>query len=140
MKMLSLVSLTVLAAAVFSLSARGEEPDPSQIARLAPQLQALLKDLLKAADGDAADPAPAAPFAPAAVTPSTPTASSRPATASGTSLASAAHGARSSRTSPGSTALHTSSLRTGHLGASPTLTGAPRWNDDEWRQIFPQKK
>lgn len=140
MKMLSLVSLTVLAATIFSFSARGEEPDPSQIAKLTPQLQAMLKDLLKAADGDAADPAPAAPVAPAAVAPSTPTTPSRPAPASATSATSTAHSARSPRTSLGSTSLQTSSLRTGHLGASPSLTGAPRLNDDEWRQLFPQKK
>jgi hypothetical protein len=135
MKMLSLVLLTVLAATVSSLPARGEEPDASQVAKLTPQLQAMLNDLLKAADGDAAAPAPAAPVAPAAATAPPTTSSARPSTATSTSLSS-----RPSSTSLGSTSLHTSSLRTGHLGASASLSGAPRMNDDEWRQLFPQKK
>ncbi len=144
MKMLSLVLLMVFAATVFSTPARGEEPDASQVTKLTPQLQAMLSELLKAADGDAADPAPAAPVAPAATPAPPPTASARPSAATSTqgatSLTSTSAASHPSGTSLGSPSLHTSSLRTGHLGAAPSLTGAPRMNDDEWRQLFPQKK
>ncbi|HSI14699.1 MAG TPA: hypothetical protein VK961_21785 [Chthoniobacter sp.] len=139
MKMLSLVSLTVLAFAVFSPSAHADEPDAAQIAKLVPQLQAMLNELMKANGGEAMDPAPATPAAPAAPTPAA-TTTFTPTTSATTALPSTAHTSRSSRTALGSTALQTSSLRTGHLGPSPSLTGAPRLNDDEWRQLFPQKK
>lgn len=137
MKILSLVSLMVLTVTVLSQPARGDEPDAAQIAKLTPQLQAMLNELLKAADGDATDPAPAAPTAPPPATPAHLSVSTAPATPS---LTSPASGSRSPRTALGSTMLQTSSLRTGHLGSSTSLSGAPRWNDDEWRQIFPQKK
>ena len=121
MKTLSLVSLIVLSTTVLSLSARGEEPPVSQTVKLTPQIQAMLAELLKAADAD-----------PAAEDSST----GNPATASATA-------APAEKIKPPlSTALHTNSLRTGglstgSLGGHGTLDGAPRMTKEEWRQMFP---
>jgi hypothetical protein len=133
MKMLSLTSALLLATTVFSLTARGDEPPVPQAAQLTPQIQAMLAELLKAADADAApETAPTAPPT-APVPPSAPTTPAAPATT------------QKAKAAP-STALSTGSLRTGgltpsgSLGGHGTLGGAPRLTDDEWRQQFPVRK
>jgi hypothetical protein len=129
MKMLSLASLTVLAAMALHPSARGDEPAALQANPLTPQIQAMLAELLKAADIDPASPPQPTP-APAASTTSP----------NATGPAPAPSNPSATKMIPSSNALHTGSLRTGHLGSSGSLTGAARMSNDEWRQLFPQRK
>ena len=125
MKMLSLASITVFCAALLS-PARADEP---QAIKLAPQIQAMLAELLKTADGEPApDAAPANP-APAPDAATAPTAKA-PVSASNQPV----------------TSLRTSSLRTGGLMTSASLGGhglsggTPRLTAAEWRQQFPVRK
>lgn len=100
----------LLATAALSLSAHGDELETPPVGKLTPQMQARLLQLLRAGDSQAIESAQ-------------PSGSLQPL-----------------RMSPVSTALRTGSLRTGRLATSGSLTGAPRLNDDEWRQLFPQRK
>lgn len=119
MKTLSRVSLLLLlTTTALTLSAHGDELDNPQMGKLTPQMQARLRQLLGAGEVGSIDPASSA--------------SASSSTASG--------GSRSPKTWPVSTALHTGSLRTGHLATSGTLTGGPRLNEDEWRQLFPSRR
>lgn len=122
--MLSLLSATVFGLASLSAPTRA---DDSEVIKLTPQIQAMLSQLLKAADADAAEEAkPDSPSSTPAPTPE-------------------AAGSQQPKASPLSTALRTSSLRTGGLATSTLgghglLGGAPRLTNEEWRQLFPVRK
>ena len=115
MKMFSRASLILLATTALTLSAHGDELDTPQIGKLTPQMQARLLQLLGASELASSEPLPSA-------------------------STSSSGGSRPLRMPPTSTALHTGSLKTGRLEASGSLSGAPRLNDDEWRQLFPSRR
>jgi hypothetical protein len=134
MRVLSLVSLMVLAATVFSLSAHAEPPAAPSATQLNPQIQAMLDDLLKTLETAGTQEGTPTP-AEGAPKP----APSGPAAADGNAAAEAA------RIKPVQSALQTSGLRTGGLMSSGSLgghgmAGAPRLTNAEWRQLFPARR
>lgn len=157
MKMLSFVSLMVLAFSIFASIGRGDEPSTPQVptipqnVRLTPEMQAMLAELLKTlGTSQSGTPAPTG-TAPAGNTDAnklaplisqllkglesdevdepkpTPHSEPSPATSSG----------QKSQAAPvPNTGLCTSSLRTGGLATS-TLNGTPRLTNEQWRMLFP---
>ncbi|MEI9894309.1 MAG: hypothetical protein WDN28_10610 [Chthoniobacter sp.] len=131
MKMLSFLSAMVLAATVLAKPARADEPPLSDVTKLTPQIQAMLAELYKAANLDPAADAPTPAASTSTPIPSAPAAPAAPPV---------------KMRAPLSTALHTSSLRTGglttsgSLGGHGALDGAPRLTSEEWRELFPVRK
>ena len=118
MKILSLASAMVLATVVCSLPASADEPQAPQAIKLSPELQAVLSQLLKAADEDTSEVSK-----PTAVSPAE----------------------QKAKAAIPATSLSTGSLRTGSL-ASPSLGGhgiiseTPRLTNEQWRELFPLRK
>ena len=139
MKLLSFISATVFCLALLSWPARADEP---QAIKLAPQIQAMLAELLKTADAEPAENAAVA--APAA--PATPAASANPPPVLPVATPTLAPKANQPATGLATSSLTTSSLRTGGLMTSAPLGGhgmnggTPRLTDAEWRQQFPVRK
>jgi hypothetical protein len=156
MKMLSLVSLMVLAFTIFAPPARGDEPSTPEVPtipqniKLTPEMQAMLAELLKTlGTNQAGTPAPAGTptgnvdankLAPLIsqllkgldsdqIDEPKPTPHPEPSPTAST-------GQKSQPASGSSTGLHTSSLRTGGLVTS-TLNGTPRLTKEQWRELFP---
>jgi hypothetical protein len=98
--------------ALLSGPVRADEP---QAVKLTPQVQALLQQLLKAAEMEVAEDATTTTTDPAA----------RP---------SPEGGAPASRKKEPSTGLQTGNLRTG------SLSGTPRMTEEQWRQLFPARR
>jgi hypothetical protein len=123
MKAFSLFSATLLGLVALSLPTHADEADAIP---LTPQQKALLSQLLKSMDLDEAKEQPAPP-------PST--------TPDGSDKAT-----KPKHSEPMTSSLSTGSLRTGHLGTSASLGGhgtqggTPRMTNDEWRQLFPQRR
>lgn len=132
MKTLSLVSATVFCATLLPAPTRADDPPAI---KLAPQIQAMLAELLKNAEGEpAADAAPANPPPAPPATATTPAATAPAAKAPGTAA------------NQPVTSLQTGTLRTGSLMTSAPLGGhgltggTPRLTAEEWRQLFPGRK
>ncbi len=127
---LPVVAFVALSAVLFTTPVRADDP-PAPV-KLTPEVQALLKDLLKQMDVDPEETkpqaTPAAPTAPPATAPAT---SSTPVTAPKTEPA------------PSSTSLRTGSLQTSGLQPSASLGGrgmaggTPRLSIADWRLLFP---
>jgi len=129
MKTLHFLYLGLLGATLLAVPSRAQEP---RALTLTPNVEAMLKDLLKSTDsGGASEAAPSTPAAPPVKAPTpAPTASSKTGVASPTSL----------RTSSLSTSSLTPSggLATSSLGGHGLQGGTPRLNDTDWRALFPQ--
>jgi hypothetical protein len=126
----SIFPVVTLAAVLFTTPVRA---DDSRVARLTPQVQALLNELSKM---EGAQPAPEAAPTPAPAMPATPAPTapvSSPAPATGLKRVATLT----------ATALRTGALGTSRLMPSAPLSGrgltggAPRLSADDWRQLFP---
>ncbi|MEP6672297.1 MAG: hypothetical protein ABJF10_24245 [Chthoniobacter sp.] len=113
-------SLMTLVSTLLSQSAPGDQAQHSQVAKLTPQIQAMLTQLLKEADVD--------------VSP-TGASSNHPAVSAPSSAPTRDANSQKSTT----TALQTKSLKTTGLSTG-SLDGAPRMTNDEWRRLFPARK
>lgn len=123
MKMFTLFPATLFGLAVLSMPTYADEADAP---KLTSEQKAVLTQLLKSMDLDGANEQPATPPSTAPGDPEKP--------------------AKPKQNEPIATSLSTGSLRTGHLGTSASLGGhgtqggTPRMTNDEWRQLFPQRR